>query len=47
VGPPDDLRQRFESFEEVADAFTLCVPFYGLPEEKGTYDSRRIAKTFY
>ncbi len=47
LGPLDDLRQRFESFGEIADSFTLCVPFYELSEEKSTYYSRRIVKTFY
>lgn len=47
VGPVDGIRARLARIGEVADSFTLSVPFYGLPPEKLGEYNRRIAEAFY
>lgn len=47
VGPVDDVRKRVASIGEIADSFTLCVPFYGLDLQKAVEYNARIAQAFY
>lgn len=47
VGPIDDIRARVGRMAEVADSFTLCVPFYGLTEAQVGEYNQRIAQAFY
>lgn len=47
VGPAADVRRRVDSIADVADSFTLCVPFYGLAPEKALAYNVRIAEAFY
>lgn len=47
VGPTDEVRARVDRIAEVADSFTLCVPFYGLSLELIGEYSQRIAAAFY
>jgi len=47
AGPPAELRKRLDALGEIADSFTLAVPFYGLSPEKTAHYSAQIASTFY
>lgn len=47
VGPADEVRRRVDRIAEVADSFTLGVPFYGLSQDKLFAYNQRIAETFY
>ena len=47
VGPVDEVRARVDRIAQVANSFTLCVPFYGLAlEQIGEYN-KQIAAAFY
>jgi len=47
VGTPDEVRKRIDRIAEVADSFTLCSPYVGIPPEKIGFYNEQIARTFY
>jgi hypothetical protein len=47
VGPIDKVRARVDRIAQIADSFTLCVPFYGLAQEQVGEYNQRIAEEFY
>ncbi len=47
VGPIDGVRKAIDRIGQVADSFTLCVPFYALLPEKVMTYNQRIAEGFY
>ena len=47
VGPIDEVRARVDRIAQIADSFTLCVPFYGLAQEQVGEYNQRIAEAFY
>lgn len=47
AGPPDELRARLKRLAQIADSFTLSIPFYGMAPDKAAYYTQRIAEVFY
>lgn len=47
VGSPDEVRRRLSEMTDIADSFTLSIPFYGLAPDKSAYYAQRIAEVFY
>lgn len=47
VGSPDEVRRRIDRIAEIADSFTLCPPYVGIPPERIGFYNAEIAKAFY
>jgi probable F420-dependent oxidoreductase len=47
TGTPDEVRRRLDAMADIADSFTLSIPFYGLAPDKAAYYTQRIAEVFY